>query len=178
MKTLKIILASTLLLSVSSMAMSSKIKEENKTIYTVLEGNSMNVMSKPGLAVDLDYKSEHVAVGAVSNVNITLITELNSGTLKVNIKALDEGLIGLEEQNLEFELSESLNRFPINLKVGSALDGIHYINLVLSVEGQGSRVLVVPVNIGTISSKVTNKAIERTDKGIAISVSPAEEEIK
>jgi len=178
MKTLKIILASTLLMSVSAMAMTSKVKEPSKKVYSVLEGTTVNQIAKPGIAVDLSYKSEHVAVGETSDINITLHTGIKEGILKVNIKALEDDLSGMEEQNLEFDLTKGENSFPINLQASSSLDGIHYINFTLLIEGKGSRVLAVPVNVGNITSKIENKATKTTSKGVSISVSSADEEIK
>lgn len=178
MKTLQTILISTLLLSISAIAMTSKVKEKNKTVYRILEGSTINQISKPGLAVDLTYKSEHVEIGETSDINITLYTGITLGTLKVNLKALDDGLNSMEEQDLEFDLSKNEKTFPIGLEVSSSEDGIHYINVTLFVEGQGSRVLVVPVNVGKITEKINNKAVETTTEGVIISVSSAEEEIK
>ncbi|CAA6818042.1 MAG: Unknown protein [uncultured Sulfurovum sp.] len=179
MKTFKIILASTLLLNIYAMAQTAKIKEEKtKVIYGINEGTTIDKPAKPGLAVDLAYKSQHVAAGETSDVNITLITELKTGVLKVNLTPLDKTSITVAEQNLEFQLSNEINKLPIDVVVGTINNGTYYINLRLSVEGEGSRVLVVPVKVGTISSKISNKEVETTDKGLSISVSSAQEEIK
>jgi len=179
MKTLKIILVSTLLTSVTAMAMTSKVKaDENKVVYEVLTGDSSSVHGKSGLPVDVQYKSQHVDVGVSSDINITISTGLNQGILKVNVRALKEHSVDLEEKDLEFTLTKGKNSFLLNFQVTSQESGIHYINLTMSVEGQGARVVVVPVNIGTISNKVDNKSVEKTDNGVAISVSSAEEEIK
>ena len=179
MKTLKIILASTLLTSVVAMAMTSKVQaDENKVVYEVLTGDSSRVQGKSGLPVNVQYKSQHVDVGVSSDVNITISTGLSKGILKVNVRALKEKSVDLEEKDLEFSLTKGKNTFPLNFKVTSQESGIHYINVTLSVEGEASRVVVVPVNIGTVSNKVDNKSVEKTDKGVAISVSSAEEEIK
>ncbi|CAA6802705.1 MAG: Unknown protein [uncultured Sulfurovum sp.] len=178
MKTLKMIVVSTLLSSILAFGNTARVTEPTKHVYKVLEGNSMNIQGKPGLAVELSYKSAHVEVGELSDVNITLMTDLDSGTLKVNLKPLEANSIGLEAQNLEFELSKSMNYFPINLQVNTIREGIHYINVTLSLEGEGLRVLAVPVNVGTISNALTNKTVETTDTGVNISVSSAQEEIK
>lgn len=178
MKILKTLMIATLLTNIGAMAMTAKVKDENKVVYEVLEGDTKDIHGKPGLAVDVKYKSEHVDVGVSSDVNITISTGLSEGVLKVNLRALKENTIDLGEKDLEFTLTKEANSFPLNLQLSSELNGIHYINLTMSVEGQGSRVITVPVNVGTISKKLENKAIERTDEGIAVSVGVAQEEIK
>lgn len=178
MKTLKTILASTILLSIGASAMTDKVLEPSKKVYEVLKGDTKGQISKSGLAVDMSYKSEHVDVSEISKVHITLTTSLKVGDLKVKLTALDDKLEGLNEENLEFKLSNSNNTFPIDLEVGSTKEGIHYINLEVTVANEGARIFVVPVNIGTISSKIENKAVNTTKDGKTISVSSAEEEIK
>jgi len=179
MKIVKTILMTTIVASVGAMAMTSKVKDnENKVVYEVLTGDSNSVQGKPALAVDVNYKSQHVDVGMSSDVNITINTGLSKGILKVNVRALKENSVDLEEKDLKFTLTKEKNSFPLNFQVTSQENGIHYINLSMSVDGQGSRVVVIPVNIGRVSNKIENKAMEKTDKGVAISVSSAEEEIK
>lgn len=179
LKTLKTLSILMLITNISAMANTKKVNDENKVVYEVLKGDSKVTQGKPGLAVDVKYKSEHVDVGVNANVNITITTALNEGILKVNLRTLKENSIDLTEEDLEFTLTKGTNSFPINLKVSSEENGIHYINLTMSVEGEGLRVISVPVNIGTISKKLeNNKVVERTNKGVAISVSVAEEVIK
>jgi len=178
MKTLKTLLVATLLTNVGAMAMTSKAKTDDKVVYEVLVGDSNELQGKSGLAVDVNYKSQHVDVGVSSDVNIMISTGLSKGILKINVRALKKNSIDLEEKDLEFTLTKGKNSFPVNLQLTSQESGIHYINLTMSVEGQGSKVVAIPVNIGTVSNKIENKAVKKTDKGIAISVSSAEEEIK
>jgi len=180
MKIVKTLLIATLLTSIGAMAMTNKVNDENKVVYEVLEGDTSKIELKPGLAVDVKYKSEHVDVGmsADVDVNITISTKLNKGILKVNLRALKENTINVEQKDLEFTLTQGENSFPINLQLSSENNGIHYINLTMSVAGQGSRVVTVPFNVGTISDKLNNKEIEKTGAGTSISVSRAEEEIK
>ena len=178
MKIVKTLLIATLLTSIGAMAMTNKVNDENKVVYEVLEGDTSKIELKPGLAVDVKYKSEHVDVGMSADVNITISTKLNKGILKVNLRALKENTINVKQKDLEFTLTQGENSFPINLQLSSEDNGIHYINLTMSVEGQGSRVVTVPVNVGTVSKKLDNKKIERTSTGTSISVSSAQEEIK
>ncbi len=177
-QTLKILLIATLLTNISAMAMTAKVNNENKIIYAVLEGSSSQANGKPGLAAEVNYKSEHVDVGVSSDVNITITTGLSKGILNVNLRPLEKTTIDVAEKDFKFTLSKGGNSFPIHLQVSSQINGIHYINLTLSVEGQGLRVVSVPVNVGKVSEKMNNnKAVEKTENG-AISVSLAEEEIK
>jgi hypothetical protein len=178
MKTVTTLLVATLLTNVGAMAMTSKAKSEDKVVYEVLVGDSSEVQGKMGLAVDVNYKSQHVDVGMPSDVNITLSTGLSKGILKVNLRPLKANSIDLEEQDLEFTLTKGINVFPINLQVTSQESGIHYINLTISVEGQSSKVVAIPVNIGSVSNKIEGSSVEKTEQGVAISVSSAEEEIR
>ena len=176
---MKIILVWTLLLNVSATAMTSKVKAgDNKIVYEVLEGDSKIFEKKPGLAVDLTYKTQHVEVGEESDVHINITTDLIAGTLKIKMNALDNTLSGVDEEIKEFKISETSNHFSIDLTLSSAVDGRHYLNLHLSVEDKGSRVFVVPIYVGTLHDKVDNKVVQKTNNGTMISVSSAEEEIK
>lgn len=178
MKTLKIILASTFLLSSSAMAMTAKASEDNKKIYEVLEGDSSKIIGKPGLAVELKYKTQHVDVGVLSDVNMSIRTVLKTGMLKVKMKTLEDDLSGLKKEEFEFEITEEKQVFPLNLQLSSATEGRHYLTVYLSVEGEGGRVFDIPVYIGDSTKKISTKAIDRTEKGDPIIISVAEEEIK
>ncbi len=178
MKILNTLVVATLLTNIGAMAMTAKVKDENKVVYEVLTGDSKAVQGKRSLAVDVKYKSEHVDVGVSSDINITLTTGLSKGILKVNLRALKENTIDLGEKDLEFKLTEGTNKFPLNFQLSSEQHGIHYINLTMTVDGQGSKVVVVPVNIGTISKKLETKSLEQTNAGKSMSVSAAQEEIK
>lgn len=171
MKIFTMVVLVLLLTNVGAMAMTAKVKDENKVVYEVIKGDSNDMKVKSGLAVDVEYTSEHVGVGVSANVTITITTGLTEGTLKVNIRALKENTTNLDEEDLEFRLTKEKNSFLINLQFSSEIEGRHYINLTMTVEGRGSRVIVVPVNVGTISKKINNKAIEITANGEAISVS-------
>jgi hypothetical protein len=138
----------------------------------------VNQVSKTGVAVDIAYKAQHVNVGELSDVNITVSTTLSKGILKVNLRGLDDDIVGIDTSNMEFELSKMKNSFPINLQLSSSTEGIHYLNVSVTVEGQGSRVLAIPLNVGIISNKIGNQANEKNSNGKVISISRAEEEIK
>lgn len=158
-------------------AMTKKVLENEKHVYEVLRSEKVTHCMKPGLSVDLEYRSEHVNVGASANVSISIVTGLKEGTLAVNVKSL-EGLV-FEERNLAFQLSaEQENRFPLNFQVFSSTDGEYFLTLELSVQGKGRRIFEVPVKFGTILQKPRATNIETTEEGTTISISKAVEEIK
>jgi len=177
MKLIKIVMVSALLLA-SLTAMTAKVEEQaEKRVYQVLKSEKVDHCTKPGLPVELEYSSEHVDTGVVSNVNITIFTTLIEGVLKVNVKAL-EGL-DFEEKDFRFKLSkEEKNEFSLALEVLSSINGKHYLTFELSVEGKGGRIVEVPVKFGTIMSKPQATNVEKTQSGVNISVSKAIEEIK
>lgn len=179
MKTLKIVLLSSLL-AMSANAMTAKVNEEgSKTVYNVLKSEDKGHCVKPGLAVDLNYTSEHVDVGDASNVNIVIETGFTEGVLKVNIKSLEAKGLEFEEQNLEFQLSKDKeNKFPLNLALSSTENGLYYLTLFISMEGKGGRVFEVPVKFGETVKSLKKDPIQKTESGVAITVSNAEEEIK
>jgi len=177
MKLLKMLAIATLLTPVSMMAMTAKIKSDDKKIYEVLKGDTRGSYMKPGLAVDLNYSAEHVEVGEVADINISIITHLSEGTLKVDLKSLEEAL-NIEEKHLTFELSKGENVFPINLQVSSAQEGKYYVTVFILLEDNGGRVFDVPVQVGTVNQKLSTKNVEITDEGVAVSSSPAQEEIQ
>ena len=177
MKRIKIVLTATLLSSVTLMAMTAKVNDANKVVYEVIEGSSSSVKGKPSLNAEVKYKSQHVDVGVSADVNITINTALTKGILNVNLRPLKENRLDVAEKDLKFTLRKGKNSFPINFQVSSQENGIHYINLTLSVKGEGVKVVAIPVNVGSVSKKIDNKSIEKTENGV-VSVSSAEEEIK
>lgn len=143
----------------------------------LVNGTSVGHYLKPGLAVEIVYSSQHVAVGEKSDLNITLSTlAIESGTLKVTMKS-DKGLTGLNDSNKEFEITEEEKTFSINLALTAGSNGIYYVNLFAEVEGRGMRAFAVPVYVGDTKNTLFKKTLNKTDKGDNISVSSASEEI-
>jgi hypothetical protein len=180
-KTLTTTLALTLLTSIYTFANTAKVSEPTKKVYEVLEGSSSKVVEqKRGLAVDIEYKSEHVGVNQLSQVNIILLTHLTQGTLSVDVSSIDNTLEGIKQNNHKFELLEVAeeNKFPIDLQVKSEKEGIHYITLTVSLEGDETRVFSVPVNIGKVDTTLQKKSTVPRGDGNAMSISQAVEEIK
>lgn len=181
MRILTTTLAVALLTPMYLFANTAKILEPTKKVYQVLEGSSMQgIEQKRGLAVDIEYKSEHVGVNQLSQVNIVLSTHLTKGILNVDITSMNNTLEGIKPNNYKFVLLERAeeNAFPINLEVKSEKEGIHYINLKVSLEGDETRVLSVPVNVGKVDKVLQKKALTSSSDGDAMTVSQAVEEIK
>jgi hypothetical protein len=174
-------LALTLLTSVLVLANTAKVSEPTQKVYQVLEGSTMQgIEQKRGLAVDIEYKSEHVGVNQLSQVNIVLLTHLNKGILNVDVSSMNNTLEGIKPNNYKFVLVEIAeeNKFPINLQVKSEKEGIHYVNLNVSLEGDESRLFSVPVNIGKVDKALQKKALTPNSDGDVMSISQAVEEIK
>jgi hypothetical protein len=167
MKNLKTIVLSTIFMSVLSIANPLKIEKKVN-----------NTIGKKGLLIALTHQSKHVEVDEISIMELNVTTQLKKGILKVNIKSLDNSLNGIDKTYLEFEISETKQSFPIEFQVSSHNAGIHYINFTFSMKNQPSRVIVVPVNIGTVNNKLSNKALQKNELNMNISVSKAEETIE
>jgi hypothetical protein len=181
MKIVSTTLALTLLASLYTFANTAKVSEPSKKVYQVLQGDSSQAIEhKRGLAVDLEYSSEHVDVNQLSQVEITLLTQLKKGTLTVELSSMNGALEGIKQTQYQFELMEvsGENKFPINLQVKSDKEGIHYINLTVSLEGDETRVMAVPVNVGEVSKTIQKQTLTTREDGDTMRVSQAVEEIK
>jgi len=178
MKSLNIVLMSSLLMGTSATAFSAKIEEPAS-----VKGTSIGKYAKPGAPVDIRYESQHVNVGDSSVVSIILTSNVTKGSMKVTLK-MDKSLNDLShsKKHLSFDLSEGKKEYPLGLEVSADEEGLYYIRVLVSIKGQGMRAFAVPVYVGdaALKSKKTaaeHSTIEKTDKGKTISVSAAEESI-
>jgi len=178
MRKLKNIVASTLLVSVSLMAMTAKVTPPTKTVHSLLKGTTLNQISKTGVALNISYTTQHVNVGELSDVNLTITTPLTEGKLKVNLRGLNDAIVGINRSDIAFTLGQNKQSFPIHLQLSSATEGLHYLNVSATVEGQGTRVLAVPLKVGLVTNVMKNKINTVSSDGKVISVSSAQEEIK
>ena len=167
-----------LLIPITSMAMTAKIKDEPKKVYEVLQGDTDGIVEKNQLAVKIEYSSEHVDVNVSSDIHIVLKTKIDSGLLKVDIYPLDEELQGLEKYKDEFYLSSSNQEFEIDLETFSSKEGTFYINVAVSIENQGIKVLAIPVYIGDSSKKSIQNILSKSENSEHLHIMKAEEEIK
>jgi hypothetical protein len=145
---------------------------------TVIEekGTTVGRYAKPGAPVDLTFTSQNVDPGEVSEINIVLTTSVNTGKMEVSIKR-GKGLDLAKEtdRSLDFTLGQSTNEYPLALFVTAEKDGVYYIKLLVSIEGEGSRAFAVPVFIGEGRVKKSKTPQNKSASGENISVSKAVE---
>ncbi len=143
----------------------------------VMSGTTIGKYMKPGLAVELAYISEKVAVGEMSDVNITVSTSsIKNGILHISISP-DKKLQGFRKKRFSFTIDKEHNSFPINLKLSSNSNGIHYINIFAKIKGMGMRAFAVPVYVGNGKNNFQSKVVRKTKQGTNITISPAQESI-
>lgn len=176
MKKTKLILSCLLMTSLTgqiAMADSSK----------TAEGTTVGHYQKPGAPIDIKYKATKVGLNEVSDINVTLITSLDSGEMIVDI-SFDEKLKRESESydSMRFALSKSTNSYELNFKASSSEDGLYYIRLLAKIENEGStrmRAMAVPIYVGDGKlKKKGNRVIMKAMSGENISVSKAEETIE
>ncbi len=139
---------------------------------SIYKGTSIGKYNKPGLSVNITYEVEDAEVGESSDVNITLTTPINTGTMSVKMKK-DNSLIYNKEtnDNIELQLNKNTNEYPINLQVSANSDGLYYIRLIVSIDGLGSRAFVVPVLVGEGKEKNSSYVQRKSAFGENISIS-------
>ncbi len=179
MKKTKLLLAPLLIIMGLNAKPSEDTKVENSNIKT---GTTIGHYQKPGAPIDMTYNSTKVNAGEVSDINITLTTTANSGTMNVNL-TFDEAIKNESntEENLTFEITPEQRNFTINIQASSEIDGLHYIRLLTKVDrGTASklRAFAVPVYIGEPKPKAKSVNIMKAMSGENISVSKAVETIE
>lgn len=161
--------------------------EPTKTTDTLEEskiktGTTIGHYAKPGAPIDMTYRSSTVDRNETSDINITLTTTAQTGTMNVML-TFDENLTQVNdvEQNLTFEITPEQKNYPINLQASSLEDGLYYIRLLTKIDkGTGSqlRAFAVPVYIGENPQPQTKSTkIMKAMSGENISVSKAVETI-
>jgi len=138
---------------------------------------------KPGAPIDLTYHTSAVDNNETSDINITLTTSVQTGTMKVML-TFDKQLTQISnvEQNLSFEITPKQREYSIHLQASAVEDGLYYIRLLTKIDkGAGSqlRAFAVPVYIGkNPQPKTRSNKIMKAMSGENISVSKAVETIK
>ena len=159
-------------------AKSTDMKETN-----MKTGTTIGHYQKPGAPIDMTYKSTTVNASEVSDVNITLTTSVQTGSMSVTV-TLDDALKQEEsiEQNLTFNITPDQKSYPINLQVSSEKDGLYYIRLLTKIDkttGSKLRAFAVPVYVGeNPQPKSKGLNIMKAASGENLSVSQAVETIE
>jgi len=193
MKHLTLILTP-LLMVASLQANSKKVSQEELNNSTTLQveidniehGSTLRGYSKPGAPIDMEFNTTRVKVNEISDVNITLMTAVNSGVLDVQLN-LDKNLTTLEplDENLTFQISPAHKEFKLDFQVKSENEGLYYIRMLTKIDngfGPKLRSFAVPVYIGEKPKTLTTKAVTSRMKALSngenISVSKAVETIR
>jgi len=146
-------------------------------------GTTLGHYSKPGAPIDIKYTTNSVDKNETSDVNITLIPTVRSGTMSI-LLTLDDKLTPRSpiEKEIKFEITSTQRTYPLNLQVSSLEDGLYYIRLLTKIDkGVGSkmRAFAVPVTIGKGRKPNFNATLMmKSHSGENISVSRAVETIR
>ena len=178
------------LLVVGLYANSKKINpEESITVKsigekTIIEGTTAGKYSKPGAPIDMTYKTTKVDTNETADVNITLTTTAQSGTVMISMN-LDDNLtlVNDVDSNQSFEIAPDTKSFNIDMKVRSEHDGLYYIRLLCKVDKglhPKLRSFAVPVMVGENPKLKTKAGVSflKAKSGENISVSKAVETIE
>lgn len=150
----------------------------------ISSNSTVGQYAKPGAAIDMKYTSQKVDANEVSDVNITLTSTIQKGTISVEMD-LDKELIVLGgfEKTFNFQVTSRNEAFTINLQVKSQHIGLYYIRLLSKVdEGYGvkTRAFAIPIYVGKekdIKKHRSNIQMKALSNGENISLSKAVETI-
>lgn len=147
----------------------------------VIKGSTLGQYSKPGAPIDIIYQTQKVNTNENSDVNITLITNISSGTMHVDIMTdKDLNVISNSIKEISFNLSPEQKKYALNLTVSSASNGLYYVRLLTKIDkGRGSKIraFAVPIRIGPVPLK-KNYLMMKLNNTENISVSKAIETIR
>lgn len=147
-----------------------------------MEGTTVGHYQKPGAPIDMKYKSDPVDVNQTADINITLSTSVQFGTMNVTLK-LDENLSQQTDvqENLTFDIQPNKRTFDIHLKVSSQQEGLYYIRLLCKNGNSRTarmRAFAVPVYIGDNTKPKSKGLLMKAMSGENLSISKAIETIK
>jgi len=149
--------------------------------------SSQNYYAKPGAPITISHAKKIIAdVNQTTDINITLSSSVNSGTLSVTTN-IDEAL----EVNNEFDANASYNIQPnqqdfiMNFQVKPMKEGILYIKLLTKIKTAYStklRSFAVPIYVGKYEKPTVKSISANSFKALGtsenISVSKAKETIE
>ena len=192
MKKITLILAPLLML-VGLQANSKKIDKETLTKMNIqhqeesntISGDTFHAYSKPGAPIDMEFNSTKVDVNETADVNITLSTSVQTGTLSVVVN-IDENMsiVNDFDNNRTFQITPNQKDFNLNLQVSCTKEGLFYVRLLTKIDrgyGLKLRSFAVPVYVGERPKSLTKSIspqMKALSNGENISVSKAVETIK
>ena len=179
-----ILIITPLLIVVGLHANSKKIDIENQN-GTIVKGSTLHSYAKPGAPIDMEFNTTKVDINQTADVNISLLTTAQTGTLSV-LLTLDDNLTTIEsiDNNLTFKITPDSQKFLINFQVKSEENGLFYIKLLTRVDkghGLKLRSFAVPVYVGEKPKKLIKiipLSMKALNNGENISISKAIETIK
>jgi len=163
----------------------TKMNIQHQKESNTISGDTFHAYSKPGAPIDMEFNSTKVDVNETADVNITLSTSVQTGTLSVVVN-IDENMsiVNDFDNNRTFQITPNQKDFNLNLQVSCAKEGLFYVRLLTKIDrgyGLKLRSFAVPVYVGE-RPKSLNKSISLQMKALSdgenISVSKAIETIK
>ena len=162
---------------------STEVQETTMKETNLKTGTTIGHYQKPGAPIDMSYTSSPVNANETSDINITLSTTVQSGSMSVSI-SFDKDLtqVSSVEENLTFEITPDKRTHTIQLQASSPMDGLHYIRLLTKIDKAESsklRAFAVPVYIGANPQPKSKSAnIMKAVGGENLSISKAVETIE
>jgi hypothetical protein len=147
--------------------------------------SSQNYYAKPGAPINIRYSEIRIDMNETADVNITLTTSIDKGTVYVNT-LLDKNLETNTQldTNASFKIQPNQQDFVMNFQVKAKKEGLFYIRLLTKVESQTSkklRTFAIPIFVGE-QKKPVPKSLNSSFKALGtsenISVSQAKETIE
>ena len=148
-----------------------------------ITGTTIGHYSKPGAPIDIRYTTNSVDKNVTSDINITLLPTVRSGTMSV-LLTFDKELnqVSTVAKEIRFQVTSAKREYPINLQVSSVTDGLYYIRLLTKIDnGVGSkmRAFAVPITVGQGRARKREQGLMmKSHSGENISVSRAVETIR
>ena len=169
MRKTKLLILAFFLANTSLSAMSAKIKKPTK----VLEGTSSGQHAKLGAPVSISHTISSADINEILNADITFITHVQKRS-KIKIKIIADKNLNIVHKKNNYLLfaDKNKNQNSIHLKLSSAVEGEHFINVMVDMGRKGMRAFSVPVVIGNrkkISVKNTNNTKGSSGENISIS---------
>lgn len=136
-----------------------------KTQKPLIKGSTIGTYQKPGASININYTSEHIEAGEISNINIEFISKLKED---FNIK-----ISSSKEVSIKSPLTYTLNlskKNILNIKVKTYKDGVFYINIFATLKNGKFRAFTIPIYVGSgaIEKKSSNNLKQYNGKNIIL----------